>query len=691
MINSLDQLCVNTIRTLAMDAVQAADSGHPGTPMSMAPTAYALWQRHLKYDPADPAWLNRDRFVLSAGHASMLLYALLHLAEVRDVDGSGKVRPSVSLDDIRSFRRLDSRTPGHPEHGLTTGVETTTGPLGQGVATSVGMAIAGRWMASQFNRSGFEIVNYDVYALAGDGCMMEGVSGEAASLAGHLRLSNLCWSYDSNRITIEGHTELAFSDDVAARFTSYGWRVLHVDDANDLDKISAAFSEFQHETHKPCLIIVESRIAFGSPNFEDTPEAHGSPLGEEEVRLTKRGYGWPEDAHFLVPDGVHEHFRAGIGRWGGELRKSWEELFQAYRVAHPEMADMIQRMKSGELPDGWDSELPVFPADAKGNAGRNVSGAVLNSIARNVPWMLGGSADLSPSTKTRMTFPAAGVFSAMTPAGRNIHFGVREHAMAAAMNGMALCGIRPFGSGFLIFSDYARPAIRLAALMDLPVVHVFTHDSIAVGEDGPTHQPVEQLASLRAIPKLVVLRPADANEVVEAWRFIMTLEGRPVALVLSRQNLPTFDRSVYAPAKGVARGAYVLADCAEGPRIILIATGSEVSLCLRVHERLRSEGIGSRVVSMPSWELFEEQSPEYRAQVLPPNVSARLCVEQGATMGWERYAGPEGLCIGMPSFGASGPMAGVQEKFGFTVDAVLNQAKRVLARTVEKRAHGERY
>jgi len=681
MSHNIDQLCINTIRTLAMDAVQAADSGHPGTPMAMAPVAYTLWQRYLRFDPNDPVWPNRDRFVLSIGHASMLLYALLHLTGVQAVTAGheGAGGPAVSLDDIRNFRQLDSRTPGHPEYRRTSGVETTTGPLGQGVAASVGMAIAGRWLAAHFNRPGFNLIDFNVYALAGDGCMMEGVSSEAASLAGHLKLANLCWIYDNNKITIEGRTALAFSEDVAARFASYGWKVLRVGDANDLETLSRAFEAFHQTADRPTLIVVDSHIAYGAPTMQDTAAAHGSPLGAEEIRLTKRAYGWPEDAQFLVPEAVPAHFRNGIGQRGTESRKAWADRFEAYQTAYPEPADAFQKMQQGELPDGWDRDLPVFPADPKGDASRNTSGKVLNAIAQNVPWLIGGSADLAPSTKTRLTFNGAGDVTADTPGGRNVHFGVREHAMTAVLNGMALCKIRPYGSGFLIFSDYARPAIRLGAMMEIPVIHIFTHDSIGVGEDGPTHQPVEQLASLRAMPHLIVLRPADANEVVEAWRIIMQLRRRPAALILSRQDLPTLDRSRYAPAAGVARGAYVLADAGGGlPRIILIGTGSEVSLCIAAYERLRAEGIRARVVSMPSWELFEQQDRDYRDSVLPPAVTARISVEQASTLGWAKYVGPHGIGIGLETFGASAPLNDLQKKFGFTVEHVLEQARRLI-------------
>ncbi|MCF8079951.1 MAG: transketolase [Desulfobacterales bacterium] len=676
-----EQVSINTIRTLAMDAVQAADSGHPGTPMAMAPVAYTLWQRHLRFDPNDPIWPNRDRFVLSIGHASMLLYALLHLTGVKAVSPGYEVlgEPAVSLDDIRNFRQIDSRTPGHPEYRLTSGVGATTGPLGQGVAAGVGMAIAGRWMGAYFNRPGFDVIDFNVYVLAGDGCMMEGVSSEAASLAGHLKLSNLCWIYDNNKITIEGRTALAFSEDVAARFSSYGWNVLQAGDANDLEALSRAFQAFHQTADRPTLIIVDSHIAYGAPNKQDTAAAHGSPLGEEEIRLAKRSYGWPEDARFLVPDEVVSHFKQGIGDRGRGLRGAWFDRFEAYKKAYPDLAEAFRKMHHRELPDRWDRDIPTFSPDEKGDASRNTSGKVLNAVAENVPWLIGGSADLAPSTKTNLTFEGAGDFSANHPGGRNFHFGVREHAMGAVLNGMALCKVRPYGSSFLIFSDYARPAIRLGALMELPVIHIFTHDSIGVGEDGPTHQPIEQLASLRAIPHLVVLRPADANEVVEAWRVIMTLRHQAVALILSRQNLPTLDRSRYAPAVDVARGGYVLADSGGGlPQLILIGTGSEVSLCIEAYEQLAAAGIRARVVSMPSWELFEQQDRAYRDSVLPPAVTARISVEMAATLGWAKYVGPHGVSIGMETFGASAPLQDLQKKFGFTVEHIVEHAKELV-------------
>jgi len=676
----LDQLCVNTIRTLSMDAVQAANSGHPGTPMALAPVVYALWQNYLRFDPEDPIWPNRDRFVLSAGHASMLLYSMLHLTGVKAVNPHyetlGKL--SVELGDIKRFRQLDSKCAGHPEYRWTSGVETTTGPLGHGVATSVGMALAGKWMSAYFNRPGFDMIDYNVYAVCGDGCMMEGVSAEAASLAGHLKLNNLCWVYDNNHITIEGNTAWAFSEDVAVRFIGYGWNVTRVGDANDLEMLARAFETFRKTPDRPTLIIVDSHIAYGAPNKQDTHAAHGEPLGEEEIRLTKRNYGWPEDAKFLVPDGVREHFQKGIGKRGRELREAWMSKFEEYRTRYPEQADHLYQMQHRQLPQGWDRDLPTFQADAKGLAGRDASGKVLNALAKNIPWLVGGSADLSPSTKTRLTFESAGDFTADSYAGRNLHFGVREHAMGTVLNGMALSKVRAFGSGFLIFSDFLRPAIRLAAIMEIPVIFIFTHDSIGVGEDGPTHQPIEQLASLRAIPGLITLRPGDANEIVEAWRVIMKLRHQPVALILSRQAMPTLDRSKYGPPD-VETGAYVLAEAGDGkPDVILMATGSEVSLCIEAFEKLKAEGVKARVISMPSWELFEKQDKEYKDSVLPPSVTARVSVEQAATFGWRRYVGPTGHSIGMHTFGASAPLKELQKKFGFTVEAVVAAAKEQL-------------
>jgi transketolase len=683
----IEKQAINTLRTLCMDAIQAANSGHPGSPMGMAPTAYVLWQRFLRYDPQNPIWGNRDRFILSAGHASSLLYALLHVTGVNAVNPKYEVlgEPAVSLADIQSFRQLDSKCPGHPEYRWTSGVETTTGPLGQGLATSVGMALASRWGAATFNRPGFEMFDFDVYALCGDGCMMEGISSEAASLAGHWKLSNLCWIYDSNRITIEGNTDLAFSEDVATRFMGMGWNVTRVGDANDLEMLERAFQVFKNTSDRPTLIIVDSHIAWGAPHKQDTSAAHGEPLGEEEIRLTKQRYGWPEDARFLVPDGVYEHFQAGIGQRGRELHQQWHARFEEYSKQYPELADQLYRMQHRLLPEGWNSELPTFPADPKGKATRETSSLVLNAIARNVPWLLGGSADLAPSCKTRLTFDGAGDFSAENHAGRNLHFGIREHAMGAILNGLALCKIRGYGSGFLIFSDYGRAPLRLAALMEIPVIYVFTHDSIAVGEDGPTHQPVEHLASLRAIPGLITLRPADAAEVAEAWKVIMQSRHEPVALILTRQPVPTLDRTRYAPAEGVRRGAYILADAPDGrPDVLLLSSGSEVALCLEAQERLAAEGIKARVVSMPSWEMFEyycSKNPDYRETVLPSTVTARVSVEQSSTFGWERYIGMTGQALGMKTFGASAPLKELQKKFGFTVESVVEAGRQQLHRS----------
>jgi transketolase len=685
--HTIDELCINTIRTLSMDAVQAANSGHPGTPMALAPVMFTLWQKFLRFDPEDPIWPNRDRFVLSNGHASMLLYATLHLTGVKAVNSKYERlgEPAVTLDDIKHFRQLGSKCPGHPEYHLTSGVETTTGPLGQGCGNSVGMALGARWLAQHFNRPNFKLFDYDVYALCGDGDMMEGVSSEAASLAGHQMLGNLCWIYDSNRVTIEGHTDLAFSDDVAARFLAYGWNVRRVGDANDTERLAQAIETFRHTDDVPTLIIVESHIGYGAPHKHDTSAAHGEPLGEEEIRLAKRNYGWPEDAKFLVPEGVREHFRNGIGRRGRGLHKAWVEGLGSYRTKYPELAGQIERMQKRELPDGWDADLPDFPADPKGLASRDSSGKVLNAIASNFPWLIGGSADLAPSTKTRLTFEKAGDLEADQPGGRNLHFGVREHAMGAILNGLALSKIRAYGSGFLIFSDYMKPPIRLAALMELPVIYVFTHDSIGVGQDGPTHQPVEQLIALRSIPGLITLRPADANEVVEAWRVIIGLKHQPACLVLSRQALPTFDRKRYAPASGVGRGAYILADAADGdPAVILIGTGSEVVLCVDAYEELKREGIAARVVSMPSWELFEQQDQAYRDRILPPDITARVSAEMGSVIGWDRYVGATGAKVGMHTFGSSAPLKDLLTRFGFTPEKVLAAAKEQIANSKRK-------
>jgi len=679
----LDQLCVNTIRTLSIDAVQQAKSGHPGTPMALAPIVYTIWNRVLRFDPQNPIWPNRDRFVLSNGHASMLLWSALHLSGTQAVNADYETlgQPSVTLDDIRRFRQLNSKAPGHPEYHWVSGVETTTGPLGQGVATSVGMAIAQKWLAHHYNRPGFEIFDYNIYAVCGDGCLMEGVASEAASLAGHLGLDNLCWVYDNNHITIEGSTRVAFTEDVETRFLAYGWNVLRVGDANDLDRIEHALDIFRKTKGRPTFIVLDSHIGYGSPNKQDTAAAHGEPLGDEEVRLVKRSYGWPEDEKFLVPEGVYDHFAAGIGKRGAEARHKWTELFDAYRVEYPDLAVEIDLLERRELPTGWDRNLPVFPADPKGIAGRDASSRVLNVLAQNIPWFLGGSADLGPSNKTLLTFAGAGDFQADSPGGKNLHFGIREHAMAAITNGLSLSKLRPFGATFFIFSDYARPGIRLAALMELPALFVFTHDAMGDGEDGPTHQPVEHLASLRAIPGLITLRPGDANEVLEAYRCVLQLRHQPAALALSRQPLPTLDRSKYAPASGVAQGAYVLADAPGGnPEVIIIATGSEVSLAVQAHENLLSEGIRSRVVSMPSWEIFDQQTQAYRDSVLPPNVKARVAVEQASTFGWERYVGTSGHMVCMKTFGASAPLKELQRKFGFEPDQVVAAVKQQLGR-----------
>jgi transketolase len=681
--DALDQLCINTIRTLSMDAVQEANSGHPGTPMALAPVAYTLWQQFLRYDPADPIWPNRDRFVLSNGHASMLLYSMLHLTGVQAVDAQGRHtgQPSVTLEDIKHFRQLHSKCPGHPEYHLTTGVETTTGPLGQGCGNSVGMAIAGRWLAEHYNRTGFTVFDYDVYAICGDGDMMEGVTSEAASIAGHLMLGNLCWIYDNNGITIEGHTDLAFSDNVAARFLAYGWNVHRVGDANDTHRLAEAIALFRASPKVPTLIIVDSHIGYGAPHKHDTNTAHGEPLGVEETRLAKRFYGWPEDAKFLVPDGVRDHFAAGIGQRGKQLRATWATGFDAYRKKHPDLAKQLDQMQARMAPDGWDADLPIFPADAKGLATRISSSKVLNAIAPHFPWLIGGAADLTPSTNTGLTFEGAGDFEAGKYGGRNLHFGIREHAMGAIVNGLAVSHIRGYGAGFLIFSDYMKPPIRLSALMELPAIFIFTHDSIGLGQDGPTHQPIEQLLALRSVPGLVTLRPADANEVVEAWRVIVGLKHQPACLALTRQPLPTFDRTRYGSAAGVARGAYVMADAAADrkPAVILIGTGSEVACCAEAYETLQQQGIAARLVSMPSWELFEQQDQAYRDKVLPPEVTARVSVEAGTVIGWDRYVGSTGTRIGMHTFGASAPIKDVMTRFGFTPEKVLAAAKQQIA------------
>jgi transketolase len=672
---ALSQLAINTIRTLSMDAVQKANSGHPGTPMALAPVAYQLWQNILNFDPEDPIYPNRDRFVLSNGHASMLLYSLLHLTGVKAVNSKYERlgEPSVSLEDIKNFRQLDSKCPGHPEYRWTSGVETTTGPLGQGLATSVGMAIAREWLANYFNRPNYEMFDYRVYAICGDGCMMEGISHEAASMAGHLRLHNLCWIYDNNHITIEGHTDLTFSDDVATRFIGYGWNVTRVGDANDLAMLDRAFRFCADVKDRPSLIIVDSHIAYGAPDKQDTSAAHGEPLGDEEIKLTKRNYGWPEDKTFYVPDGVREHFQAGIGQRGRAARNAWMERFTRYGAEYPALADALTKMQERQIGDNWEQGLPEFPPDAKGIASRDSSAKVLNALAKNVPWLIGGSADLAPSTKTRLTFEGAGDFGSSNYSGRNFHFGIRENAMAAVLNGLSLSKIRPFGSGFLIFSDYLKPALRLSAIMELPVIYIFTHDSIGVGEDGPTHQPIEQLAALRSVPGLLTFRPADANEVRDCWKVIMKLQHEPACMILSRQALPTLDRTKYGATSGVARGAYIVADPPDkDPDVLLLATGSEVSLCVEAFEALKLAGVKARVVSMPCWNIFEQQPLAYRNAVLPPHIRARVAVEQAATFGWERYVGLEGTVIGMQTFGASAPLKELQQKFGFTALNVVS-------------------
>jgi transketolase len=679
----LDQLSINTIRTLAIDAVQQANSGHPGAPMGLAPVVYSLWQHFLRYDPTDPLWPNRDRFVLSAGHASMLLYATLHLAGVRAVNAKGEITSelAVPMEEIKRFRQIDSRTPGHPESHLTTGVETTTGPLGQGAGNSVGMAIAGKWLAENFNQPNFEIFNFNTYAICGDGDLMEGVASEAASLAGHLKLSNLCWIYDNNHVTLDGPAEWSFSEDVMTRFVAYGWNVTRVSDANDLEMLGRGFGTFLKTKDRPTLLVVDSHIGYGSPNKQDTSNAHGEPLGEAEVKLVKKNYGWPEDAKFLVPDGVYDQFKNGVGKRGAEARAAWKTKFEEYKKQFPQLADQLNRMQNGQLPDGWDKELPSFPADPKGMATRDSSGKVLNVLAKNIPWLIGGSADLAHSNKTNLTFDGAGDFYPEQYRGRNLHFGVREHAMGAIVNGMTLSKLRAFSATFFNFSDYMRPSMRLGALMEIPAIYIFTHDSIGVGEDGPTHQPIEQLASLRAMPNMLVLRPGDANEVVEAYKVILQHKHGPSTLVLTRQAMPTFDRIKYAPAAGLAKGAYVLADAPGGkPDVILMASGSEVSLCVEAGEKLSAAGIKARVVSMPSWELFEQQDAAYKESVLPEGVTARVSVEMASVFGWERYVGSKGKIIGMRSFGASAPLKDLLKKFGFGVDNVVAAAKEVLGK-----------
>ncbi len=681
--DDIDLLSINTIRTLSIDAVQKANSGHPGAPMGMAPVAYTLWQDYLRYDPSHPHWPNRDRFILSAGHASMLLYSMLHLTKVQAADKDGKPlnRPAVSMDDVKSFRQAGSVTPGHPEYGHTTGVEATTGPLGQGVSMSVGMAIAEKWLATRYNQPGHTIIDYNIYAMCSDGEMMEGVASEAASLAGHLKLDNLCWLYDANNVTLDGPASWTFSENVATRFLAYGWNVVHVQDGNNVSAIKAALEAFLLERSRPTMIVVDTHIGYGSPNKQDSNKSHGEPLGAEEVKLTKRNYGWPEDAQFLVPDGVYENFENHVGKRGSTLRAKWEEMFSAYKSAQPDLGAQFEAMDHRITPAEAAKAIPEFPADAKGVASRDSSGKVENAVAPHYPWLLGGSADLDGSTKTRQVFEGSTAFTETNRIGRNLHFGVREHAMGAIANGMALSKIRPYASTFLIFSDYLRPTLRLSALMELPTIWIFTHDSISVGEDGPTHQPVEQIASLRAIPGLNTFRPGDANEVGEAWRVILDLKNEPSCLVLSRQPLPTIDRQKFASAAGTAKGAYVLADPADGvkPEVILIGTGSELGLVVEAYETLAKEGVPARVVSMPSWNLFEKQDQAYQDEVFPAEISARVAVEQGVVMGWDRYVGRLGAIVGMHSFGASAPMKALATKFGFTPDKIVELAKQQIA------------
>ena len=672
-VNEIEQLAINTIRTLSMDAVQQANSGHPGTPMALAPVAYVLWNEFLNYDPEHPDWPARDRFVLSCGHASMLLYSMLHLSGVQAGEGSG--RPSVSLEDIRNFRQLESPCAGHPEYGEAAGIEMTTGPLGQGVGTSVGMAIAAKWLAGRYDQSDLELFGYDTYALCSDGDIMEGIGCEAASLAGHLKLSNLCWIYDDNRITIEGETDLAFSEQVATRFEGLGWQTVQVDDANDLAAIRQALQTFQNTQDRPTLIILRSVIGYGSPNKADSHSAHGAPLGEDEVRLTKEAYGWPTDAQFLVPEEVPAHFSEGIGARGAASYAEWQSQLNQYREVATEPLQQLEAIWRGDLPAGWDSSVPVFEADEKGLATRVSSGQVLNGLAAEIPWLLGGSADLAPSTMTLLNEEGMGEFSADNPSGRNFHFGIREHGMAAIANGLALTGLRSYVATFFVFTDYLRPSLRLSSLMHLPVLYVMTHDSIGLGEDGPTHQPVEHLAACRAIPGVQVMRPADANEVAESYRVAMETDG-PTVFVLTRQGVGTLDRTSYGAVKGVSQGGYVLKDAEEGPaEVILMGTGSEVSICLAAQEQLQADGISARVVSFPCFELFDEQDAAYREEVLPASLSARVGVEAGIRQGWGSYLGNGGRFVGMTGFGASAPAGQLYEHFGITVERVVEEAK----------------
>lgn len=674
---SPERLTIDTIRTLSMDAVQKANSGHPGTPMALAPVGYTLWSQFLRYDPSRADWPNRDRFVLSVGHASMLLYSLIHLAGIEEIDAEGNKtgRAALTLDDLKGFRQLASRTPGHPEYRHTTGVETTTGPLGAGCSNSVGMAIAERWLAARYNRPEFTLFDHDVYTLCGDGDMMEGVAAEAASLAGHLKLSNLCWIYDSNHISIEGGTDLAFDEDVGLRFQAYGWNVIHLDDANDTRAFAAAIETFKATTDRPTFIVVHSVIGWGSPKA-GSEKAHGEPLGEDNVRATKKAYGWPEDKDFYVPEGVAEHFHDAIAGRSEPLRHAWEAMLAKYGEAYPELGAELDLMLKDKLPEGWDADIPVFPADEKGLASRDSGGKVLNALAARVPWLIGGSADLAPSTKTDIKGKPS--FEASNYGGQNFHFGVREHGMGGVVNGMTLSHLRSYGSTFLVFADYMRAPIRLSAIMELASVWVFTHDSIGVGEDGPTHQPIEHLATLRAIPGLDTIRPGDANEVAYAWRAALEDASRPTALIFSRQALPTLDRDVYAPAEGTLKGGYVLADCDGTPDVILIATGSELALVVQAHEKLKADGVKSRVVSMPSWYRYELQSEEYKESVLPSSVPTRLAVEQAGEMGWHRYVGLKGRTITMSTFGASAPISKLQDKYGFTLDNVVKVSREML-------------
>lgn len=677
---SIEQLAINTIRTLSMDGVQKANSGHPGTPMALAPVVYQLWNHHLRFDPAQPDWPGRDRFILSCGHASMLLYSILHLADVRGGDKQRQPtrHPRITLDDIKNFRQWESPCAGHPELGDAPGIEMTTGPLGQGIGSSVGMAAAAHWMAARFDRPGHDLFKFNVYALCSDGDLMEGIGCEAASLAGHLKLSNLCWIYDDNHITIEGDTNLAFSEDVGQRFESLGWHVIHVDDANNLGAIDEALSEFQETADRPTIIIVRSIIGFGAPNKADTAGAHGSPLGDDEIRLTKEAYGWPADQTFLVPDEVREHFAAGIGTRGGALREEWEAKWAKYESQYKTESTSLKNIWERTLPEGWDANIPTFETSEKGMATRVSSGEVLNAVAAKLPWFLGGSADLAPSNNTMLKMEEAGHFEAENQGGRNFHFGIREHVMGAICNGLSLCGLRPYAGTFFTFTDYMRPSMRLASIMHQGVIYVMTHDSIGLGEDGPTHQPVEHLAACRAIPGLDVVRPADANEVAEAYREAISISNHPVTMVLSRQAMPTVDRDQFAPACGTRRGGYVLADSTGSPEVILLGTGSEVSICLAAHKELTAAGINSRVVSMPCWEWFEQQETSYRESVLPQAVTARVAVEAGIVQGWEKYLGPQGRFIGMTGFGASAPAAELYKQFGITSEAVVAAVKEIL-------------